>query len=101
MRKAYPQQKPCGNHTSNSLQHHVTQGTLESQVMLTLLLQKNFFQNDWPEIFTCLVKDPNRVWNIDETSLFCRTFPQRTLAKIDVRLHGSKTQKDHVSSQPA
>ena len=42
-------------------------------------------------------KDPSRVWNIHETGLFWRALPRRTLARVDQRLSGSKTQKDRIT----
>ncbi|XP_065196555.1 tigger transposable element-derived protein 4-like [Sycon ciliatum] len=56
-----------------------------------------FMEDTWPEVFASVDGDPTRVWNMDETGLFWRALPQRTLACVNERLSGSKTQKDRIT----
>ena len=56
-----------------------------------------FFDQKWPDIFASVDKDPSHIWNMDETGLFWRALPQRTLQQADERLPGSKTQKDQLT----
>ena len=58
---------------------------------------KRFIDDVWPELFASVDRDASRVFNMDETGLFWRALPKRTLAVADEKLKGSKTQKDRVT----
>ena len=58
---------------------------------------ESFFSEVWPEIFDGVDRDPSRVWNMDETGLFWRALPRRTLARADACVSGSKIQKDRIT----
>ena len=57
----------------------------------------NFFDKVWPDLFKTVDEDASRVYNMDETGLFWRALPSRTLAKVDERIKGSKVQKDRIT----
>ena len=42
-----------------------------------------FFDREWPQTIASVDNDPSRVWNMDETGLFWRALPQRTLQQAD------------------
>ncbi|XP_065182589.1 tigger transposable element-derived protein 1-like [Sycon ciliatum] len=58
---------------------------------------EKFLTNEWPDIFASVDNDDSRVWNMDETGLFWRALPDRTLSRSDKRLAGGKTQKDRIT----
>ena len=51
----------------------------------------------WPDCFSNVDNDSSRVYNMDETGLFSQALPSRTLARVDQRVQGSKTQKDRLT----
>ncbi len=50
----------------------------------------NFFDGVWPGLFSSLSNDPSYVFNMDETGLFWRALPRRTLARVSENVKGSK-----------
>ena len=62
-----------------------------------MLETQHFLEDVWPDCLQVLTMTPERVYNMDETGLFWRALPSQTLAKVDERVQGSKTQKDRLT----
>ena len=65
---------------------------------LMLLLSIFLQMSQSAQIFKKSVgNDPSGAYNMDETGLFCRALPRRTLARVTENIHGSKVQKNRMT----
>ena len=54
---------------------------------------KHFLESVWTDCFSNVDNYSSNVYNMDETGLFWRVVPSRTLVRVDERMQGSKTLK--------